>query len=259
MVRTLYGYARASISKRVLTVAQQQEAIEAIVAKYDWPFDKGEQFYADDASTYTQAFRDRPTGGVLARRLQRDDVVLVTSLDRLFLKVSDCVGTLDRWVRQGVTLLSIHPDQSVGDLGGVEMGKVLWALEVAAHSERATVRAARSRYSGRPVNGTAPLGFKWVRRPGSGEWALVPDLEERALMKQMLAWSLEGRSIDWIRQHLNYTLNVELFRQRGWRKQLVLWNGDAIWRRIQAERRLQHQEAQERNRLVAAEGGDTPA
>jgi hypothetical protein len=117
------------------------------------------------------------------------------------------------------------------------------------------VRAARSRYSGRPVNGTAPLGFKWVRRPGSGEWALVPDLEERALMKQMLQWSLEGRSIDQIRQHLNYTLNVELFKQRGWRKKLVLWNGDAIWRRIQAERRLQEQEAQGVNAQAQAANG----
>ena len=259
MERTLYGYARDSISKRVPTVEAQREAITSIADRYGWPFQAEHQFYADTALSYTQAFRDRPAGGVLARRLQRGDVVLVTSLDRMFLKVSDCTATLDRWSRHGVILCALDLGQSVEGLGAVEMAKVLWALEVAATSERATVRAARSKYFGRPVNGTAPYGFQWVRRPGSGEWALVPDLQERALMKQMLQWSLEGRSIDWIRQHLNYTLKVELFKQRGWRKKLVLWNGDAIWRRIQAERRLQEQEAQERERSGEAEGVLTPA
>jgi hypothetical protein len=193
------------------------------------------------------------------RRLQRGDAVLVTSLDRMFLKVSDCAATLDLWSGREVALCVVALGRPVQGLGAVEMAKALWALEVAAHSERATVRAAQSKYFGRPVNGTAPYGFQWVRRPGSGEWAQVPDLQERALMKQMLQWSLEGRSIDWIRQHLNYTLKVEFFKQRGWRKKLVLWNGDAIWRRIQAERRLQAQAAQERQRLSAEQGVLTPA
>jgi hypothetical protein len=259
MGRTLYGYARDSLSKRVLTVEAQREAIASVASRCGWPFEAERQFYADTASTYTQDFRARPAGGVLWRRLQQGDVVLVISLDRMFLKVSDCAATLDPWSGREVALCVVALGRPVQGLGAVEMAKALWALEHAAHSERATVRAARSRYYGRPVNGTAPYGFQWVRRPGSGEWALVPDLQERALMKQMLAWSLEGRSIDWIRQHLNYTLKVELFKQRGWRKKLVLWNGDAIWRRIQAERRLQAQEAQESERLGEAARVMTPA
>jgi hypothetical protein len=71
----------------------------------------------------------------------------------------------------------------------------------------------------------------------------------------MLAWSLAGYSIDQIRQHLNYTLKLEFFKQRGRRKRLVLWNGDAIWRRIQAERRLQAQEAQGVNAQAPAANG----
>jgi hypothetical protein len=259
MERTLYGYARDSISKRVPTVEAQREAIASVASRYGWPFEAERQFYADTASTYTQDFRARPAGGVLADRLRRGDVVIVTSLDRMFLKVSDCAATLDYWAGREVALCVVALDGAVEGLGAVEMAKALWALEQAACSERATVRAARSKYFGRPVNGSPPLGFEWVRRPGSGEWALVPDLQERALMKQMLQWSLEGRSIDWIRQHLNYTLNVEFFKQRGWRKKLVLWNGDAIWRRIQAERRLQAQEAEERERLGEEAGVMTPA
>jgi hypothetical protein len=88
--------------------------------------------------------------------------------------VSDCAATLDLWSGLEVALCVVALGRPVQGLGAVEMAKALWALEVAACSERATVRATRSKYFGRPINGSAPYGFQWVRRPGSGEWALVP-------------------------------------------------------------------------------------
>jgi hypothetical protein len=79
----------------------------------------------------------------------------------------------------------------------------------------------------------------------------VPDEGERALGKHLLKWYEAGHSIDQIRQHLQYGVKLEFYKQRGRRKRLVRWNSDAIWRRIQAERRLREQEAVSSERVVA--------
>jgi hypothetical protein len=121
------------------------------------------------------------------------------------------------------------------------MAGAMAAREKVARSEKAAESAAHSRYSGRRVNGCSPYGFEWVRRRG-GEWELSPDEAERALMKKLLEWHEAGHSIDQIRQHLQYGVKLEFYKQRGRRKRLVRWNSDAIWRRIQAERRLRELE-----------------
>ncbi len=115
-------------------------------------------------------------------------------------------------------------------------------LEAALRSEKAAESASHSRFGGRPVNGCSPYGFEWVRRRG-GHWELVPDEAERSLMKKLVEWHDSGHSIDQIRQHLEYVAKFEFYKRRGRRKRLVRWNSDSIWRRIQAEKRLQHLEA----------------
>ena len=87
-------------------------------------------------------------------------------------------------------------------------------------------------------------GFEWVRREGSGQWELVPDEVERALMKQLLAWHEAGNSIEQIHLYLAFVLKLKFYKRRGRQKRLVRWNNDAVWRRIQAEKRLREQEAQ---------------
>jgi hypothetical protein len=85
MGRTLYGYARDSLSKRVLTVEAQREAIASVASRYGWPFEAERQFYADTASTYLHAglpgsagggcpFASSPAGRCGARHLPGPDV-----------------------------------------------------------------------------------------------------------------------------------------------------------------------------------------
>src|SRR5262249_8660986 len=89
------------------------------------------------------------------------------------------------------------------------------------------------------------LGSRWTRLPGSGAWLLVPDEEERALMRAMLRWHVAGHSVDMIRQHVQYTLKVAFTKESGGRRRPVSWGRDNIWRRIEAARRLREQGALE--------------
>src|SRR5262249_17458251 len=180
----------------------------------------------------------REAGVELYRWLRRGDRLIITSLDRAFQKVADAARMIDCWGRLGVELHVIALAGPVRELGAVEVAEALAAMEKAARSERAAVSAARARYYGRPVNGPPPHGFERSRRPGTGEWGLIPDTEERALMKAMLGWHESGFSIDQIRQHLAYSLKLEFTKKRGRRRRPIRWNRDAIWRRIRAEMRL---------------------
>jgi DNA invertase Pin-like site-specific DNA recombinase len=239
----IFGYGRRSLWKRALPIVAQREAIVAYVTERGCHFDPAARFFADVPSAHEQDFSGRPAGRVLWDRLGRGDGLVVTSLDRLFFRAPDCGAVLGLWERLGVALHIVELGGPVYRLGASAMAWAMASIEKAARSERAAVSAAKSKYVGRPVNGSPPYGFRWIHRPG-GEWELVADEEERVLMKAMLRWHEAGHSIDQIRWNLAYRLKLEFYKQRGRSKRLVRWNNDAIWRRIQAEKRLQQQEAE---------------
>ena len=233
---TCWGYTRDSTWKGAPTREAQLEAIAGYCGARGWPFRAEQNLFADAVADPVPDFRDREAGGVLMGRLRRGDRLIVTSLDRIFHKIADCDLMLRCWDGMGVALHLVDLGGPVHELGAGAMASLIAGMEKAARSERAAASAAKSRYSSRPVNGSPPHGFEWVRR--SGQWYLVPDLEERALMKAMLEWYEAGHSIDAIRQHLEYKVKLKFYKQRGRQKRLVRWNSDAIWRRIQAEMRL---------------------
>jgi DNA invertase Pin-like site-specific DNA recombinase len=247
----IFGYARCSVWKVAPGLEEQREAIAVYAASRGWPFEHERQLYVDVPPAHEQDFDDRPAGRALWARARRGDRLVVTSLDRAFLRAVDCAVVLRLWGNLGIELHAVDFGGPVQRLDPASMAEVLATMEKVAHSERAAVSAARSRHSGRPVNGSPPYGFEWTRCPRSKEWALVPDEGERALGKHLLKWYEAGHSIDQIRQHLQYGVKLEFYKQRGRRKRLVRWNSDAIWRRIQAERRLREQEAVSSERVVA--------
>jgi hypothetical protein len=199
------------------------------------PFEAEKQLFVDGLSRRVPG--GPPAWNALLRRVRRGDHVVTPSLDRAFTSAVDCSAVLFLWGNLGIELHAVDLGGPLHRLDVPAVARAIADLEQAARSEKAAESAAHSRYSGRPVNGCSPYGFAWVRRRG-GEWGLTPDEAERALMKRLLAWHEAGHSIDQIRQHLQYGVKLEFYKQRGRRKRLVRWNSDAIWRRIQAERRL---------------------
>jgi DNA invertase Pin-like site-specific DNA recombinase len=247
----VFGYARRSVWKQALTLEAQRETIATYAAARGLPFVAEQDLFGDNALSFKQDFRGRPAGKILWDTLGRGDHLIVSSLDRLFLKLSDCDVALRCWHGIGVVLHIVDVGRPVREMGATLMAAVIANMEQAGRSERAAYTAARSRYYGRPVNGNPPYGFQWVRRPRTREWELLPDEAERAIMKKLLEWHEAGQSFDQIRQILDYRLKVRFYKQRGRKKRLVRWNNDAIWRRIQAEKRLQEREAQEQPAVVA--------
>jgi DNA invertase Pin-like site-specific DNA recombinase len=240
-----YGYTRSSFWKAAPSSDAQREAIAAYAARRGWDFGPERQLFLDGATTRVADLRDREAGAALFTRLRRGDRLIAVSLDRIFHRAEDAAVTLGTWVALGVELHVLALGGPVEALEPVMMARAMAALEQAARSERAAAAAMKSRFYNRPVNGSARYGFEWRRRPGSREWELVPDEQERTLMRAMLKWAEAGYSIDQIRQHLAYGARLDFFKRRGRKRRLVRWTADAVWRRIQAERRLRAQEAQQ--------------
>src|SRR5262249_51970581 len=159
------------------------------------------------------------------------------------------------WEGLGVEVHAADLGGPLGALGPGAVARAVAAVEKAAYSERAAASAAKSRYYGRPVNGSPPYGFVWVRQPGSGGGALVPGEEERALVRQVKGWHNEGHRLEWVRQHLDCRREVGFYKRQGRRKRLVKWTPDAIRRRILAEARLQRQEQEQQQSVLAGGAG----
>jgi DNA invertase Pin-like site-specific DNA recombinase len=223
-------------------VQEQREAIARYAASRGWPFEHERQIYIDVPPSHEQNFSERPSGRVLLARAVRGDRIVVASLDRAFLRAADCAVFLRVWGNLGIELHAADLGGPVHRLDTVAMAEIMAGIERVARSERAAVSASLSKHYGRPVNGSPPYGYVWKKRPRSKEWALVPDENERTLGRCLLRLQEEGYSIDQIRMHLQYNVRLEFYKQRGRSKRLVQWNADAIWRRIEGERRLQQRE-----------------
>jgi DNA invertase Pin-like site-specific DNA recombinase len=241
MAMSVFAYARESLSKRVPTVEEQRERIIAFVSnKRNVRFDPTQSFYADTTRAYTLDFRSRPAGGALWSRLQTGDALVIWSLDRAFRTAGDLAGSLDHWSAQGVEVVIVSLGQAVSRMTGLEMARAIWTMEYALASERQSVIARAAKYHGKPPNGNAPLGHRWVRR--RGQWSLEPDPVERQQMGLLLAWSEGGRSVDEIRTLVEQAPFRKLFRggSRKWRP--VRWSRSSIVNRLRAERQLREQE-----------------
>jgi DNA invertase Pin-like site-specific DNA recombinase len=239
----IYGYARESIGKRAATLEEQRQAIVGYLAARGVPFVAERSLFIDNAAGFKQDFRDRPVGRELRRCLRRGDHLVVSSLDRIFHTLRDCSLMLRCWGPVGVTLHVANLRCAVHELTPGATAEALEGMLGAARSEHAAFVVAKSEF-GRPVNGSAPYGSRWTRLPGSGRWALVPNQEERALMKELLALHEQGESFDSIRQTLQYQRKLRFYRCRGGERRLVQWSNATLFRLIRAAKRFREQEVQ---------------
>jgi DNA invertase Pin-like site-specific DNA recombinase len=159
--------------------------------------------YVDKAQSGNVPFSEREQGRELNLALRRGDHIIMAKLDRGFRRTDDLCHMMAKWHDRGITLhvldLKLDTSSSVAAM-------VLQILGVVAQFERrrigertaAAVKIARQ--NGKAANGYAGYGFRYVGVKGHRR--RVPDEYERAVMRRIVEWRMQGADWDEIYFHL---------------------------------------------------------
>jgi DNA invertase Pin-like site-specific DNA recombinase len=165
----------------------------------------------NDAISGKVSLEDRRAGAELCKVLAKGDVVIVSKMDRLFRKLSDCVQILDRWERLGVRLLSgdFAMFSNLADPYSkalLQMIAVFSELERKLIAQRTKESIALKKRKRCGVNLYPGYGFQFDirvdQRTGKKVRHIIPNPEERAIMAQIVKWRLDGSTFDEIAEHL---------------------------------------------------------
>lgn len=189
---TAYGYTRVSTTDQELSPEGQSDQIKAY---YDLYFkdthELGGILHDHGVSAFKVPWQERPAGRELLHKLTRGDVLIVTTLDRIWRSSEDRIKTC-RFLEEagiGLVIISLKLDTTtamgrfvVGVLGEIAQ------YESAVRGER-MVNAHRVRRKRKtPFRAQPPAGWHFSVKKGR----LVPDLVERKLLDQIYWWNEAG-------------------------------------------------------------------
>jgi DNA invertase Pin-like site-specific DNA recombinase len=234
-----YGYIRASTLKQDISPEAQKATIEAQATALGLVIDA---CFQDLGQSGSKRFDERPEGRNLCDQLAQGDHLFVSKLDRAFRNTIDCLTMVEKWKKLGVKLhfcdlgaMPIDPTTPIGEF-------ILTIMAAVAKLEREFIRqrtrealALRKR-DGHGLGKYPGYGFAWCKQWDPKQQKTVKVRvacpEERAVMRSIVAWRLEGRSWDAIRQHVQYELKLQT-------KEGVVWTRSRIVRAFLAELELQ--------------------
>ncbi len=200
--------------------------------------------FIDAPSSRTQPFFDRFAADALCNRLERSDAVILSDLSSCFRGPGDRARVLEffrsrravvHFVRESISTT----DPTFADMLCVAIDSVRKADD---EGRRQAILAKMDdlRRRGQPLNAERPLGFKWVGRKGSQK--LVPDAEERTVMKRIFDLHWGGMPFSQIREHLLQEGIRYRYRVRGrWERRP--WSESRCRRAYRAWQKLQEEEA----------------
>ena len=177
----VFGYCRVS------TGGQDVENQKRIISEY-LRF-KGmdlTEFYSDVCSA-KHSLAQRPAGRELLATVRKDDIVVITALDRAFRRTIDCLTVLENWQAKGVKL---HVINLGGNGASVDMSSpigrfMLQIMAGVAELERSYIsertKAAGSR---RAIVGCKKVRIKDASRRRGYRVIFVPDPEQREAAKR---------------------------------------------------------------------------
>ncbi len=246
----VFGYVRVSADNKNDSPADQRLMIADLAARNNLTVDayfqdapvQNKDGSWNDAQSGRISLIDRPAGGEMCKRIRVNagDIVIVTKMDRLFRKLSDCAITLDRWERAGVRLLA-GDFPMFADLADPyqkalqQMIAVFAELSRKLSAQRIREAHACRRREGRAQSKYAGYGFKWEERYdkelGKKKKHRVADPEERAIMKQILEWRLQNHTFEQIYWHLQ---RLKIRTKLG-----TEWSLARVYRAFDAELKLQ--------------------
>jgi DNA invertase Pin-like site-specific DNA recombinase len=150
--------------------------------------------------------------------IRRGDHVIVARLDRLSHSFIGFAHILDAWVKLKVVLHLcgmpggvFDPDNPMSEMMiGIEI--VFANYERRLISQRTKEGLAARRQRGEKYCRWAEYGWRWEKRsdPGTGKPVnlKVPDEREREILRKAVELRAAGRTLDYIRQHLNYRMKA---------------------------------------------------
>lgn len=268
-----WGYGRVSTLRQKtsgLSEDSQRKAIVAYCAAQG--LDLGGRMIFDPAVSGSVRFRERPEGGKLCGQLRRGDHLVIYSMDRGFRNVRDMLAFLDFCRERGVKL---HVVRFLGanaiDLSSpygeciATIIAAIYQMERMNIKER-TARALKERKArGRPVSRFVGYGFRREWDARAQDYRIVPNPEQRRVMKDFFAWYYIGvrgpdgtcrrLGIDHICQHMNRVLKIPNHWSQTRRRGVVTteWHPDTVRRYIAAEARLRAAEAKEAKDAAASD------
>ena len=166
---------------------------------------EADSIFCDQATIKDTPFVDRVAGSAIHQRVQSGDAVVISSLPRGFDDIGDFGMMLLQWSLKKVSLHAVLDDLNTTqpstsmDLARIVNRLVTW--REARSSERQLQVMAMQKEKGKPVNGYAGYGYRWVGRRGNR--TRVPDEKERQLMESIVRWrDVDKWSVEDVYHHL---------------------------------------------------------
>jgi putative DNA-invertase from lambdoid prophage Rac len=216
----VYCYGRASTGKQTLTEANQRRACEDYVTRVVLPdgFTFGGWLY-DAATSGSKPMFEREEGRKLWVLVQPGDKIVWAKLDRAFRSVVDGARTMQLLHHKGVSFNSLDLGLDTGTPIGRCICTILMSfaeleLEFVRQRTRDALRSKKA--AGLPYGRCTPIGWKRVGKRSTARF--LPDLVERAQVKEIASMKSMGMALDQIVRALRHTP-----RPRG-----QLWNRNTV-------------------------------
>jgi len=204
--RAIVAYARVSTTEQVeegQSLEAQERAIEAYCRLRGLRL---VEVVTDPGVSGGKPLDKREGGGRVLDLIRSGAVggVVVVKLDRLFRSALDCLATVERWDRRGVSLHLLDMGGSMLDTGSA-MGKMFLTvaagfaeLERNQTAERTRASLKRKAEKGERL-GRVPFGY----RTGSDGTILRPDPEEQAVLRRLRSMRGDGATYQQLVEYLN--------------------------------------------------------
>lgn len=198
LVMTVYSYCRFTELEKSVDPSQldalidrEMLAIRTYCLRQQWFIT---EIIRDLHVAWNEEFANREFGSRLLESVQEGDVIITSSLERIFSSCHDAVTTIARLKGQGVAL---HIAQLGGEVTNPEflvnferVGRMFSALEKRRSAERIKRVKQRQRSKGRYLGGSRPFGYM-IHENGR----LIENPMEQRVLKRILQLKKEGKSL----------------------------------------------------------------
>ena len=214
----VFGYARMSTLKQVLSIEAQKAKIEKYYALRfgDDPSADWGGCYEDHAVSATSVdFRDRPHGRELNLKVNRGDHILLALGDRAFRSIADCCLCIKDWSERGVAVHYINAGVDTSTAVGKMIAHIIASLgeyEGELRSERQRERNNIARAHGLPTNAHCPWGWKIIGTKQTRRFVEAPF--DRSIANMILAHIDQDWSYETLAHQFNSETHPPLQRPR---------------------------------------------
>lgn len=167
----------------------------------------GPLFIDPAVSASKKMFLERPEAARMQTILQPGDHIVIPKLDRAFRNALDYATMLKTWLDAGVHVHILNFGMDTSNPTGFMVAKMVGGMlayfaEFESHmiGQRKRDANAIARQQGRPTNHRVKPGWKLAGPPGKRR--IVPDEEQRAVMRLIVDWHDAGASFREISKRL---------------------------------------------------------